>query len=244
MIDGHSTTTQEKILLILDFDNTTINGFSDEKVLNLINNEGLIKEILSEGKDSWATVMQKGFQQIKQDNKTIHHVKDIIENLDYNENFNEVFEYLKQNQNHFETIFISGANTLYLKWFIEKNRLDSVIKNCFALNAIEDDELMIRISDCHKHDCSECNISQCKQKIAREFTQEKQYRNIVFIGDGHNDFCLGKFLMESDYLFPRIDFPLHKLANDPVKKLELSCKVLSWKNGLNIVNYLKKLLTK
>ena len=218
---------QDKTLVILDFDNTIINGFSDEKVLNLLKNDELVKKILGEGKESWADIMQKGFQMIKDDNKTIHHVKEIIEKLELNDNFSEFFEYLKFHQNLYETIIISGANTLYLKWFIEKNRLDSVVKTYFALNAYEDAEKLIRITDCHKHNCPDCNISQCKQKLAQEYTETKKYKNIVFIGDGHNDFCLGKFLKVDDYLFPRIEFPLHKLINNPDKRSEICCNIFS-----------------
>ena len=239
MLEGHSK-IQNKILVILDFDNTIVKGFSDEKVLDLVNNEELVKEILGEGKQSWAESMQKGFLQIKENKKTISHVREIIENLEFNEKFLDFFEYLKIHKDLYETIIISGTNTLFIRWFLEKNRLGSVIKNFFALDAIEDDEKMIRITDSHKHNCSECNISQCKQILARDYTQRKQFKKIVFIGDGHNDFCLGKFLKEDDYLLPRVDFALHKLVNDPVKRFEISCKVLPWKNGLDIINYIKK----
>ena len=77
--------------------------------------------------------------------------------------------------------------------------------------------------------------------MGKEYTAGKQFKNIVFIGDGLNDFCLGKLLKVGDYLFPRFEFPLHKLVNDPVKKLEISCKVLTWINGMDIINYLKNL---
>ena len=80
-----------------------------------------------------------------------------------------------------------------------------------------------------------------EQKLAQEYTETKKYKNIVFIGDGHNDFCLGKFLKVDDYLFPRIEFPLHKLINNPDKRSEICCNIFSWRNGLDIINYFKKM---
>ena len=233
---------KNKVLLLLDFDNTIVKGFSDEKVLALINNEELIREILGEGKASWAEVMQRGFVQMKKENRTISQIKEIIENLEFNDNFYELLEYIKKNSELYEAVIMSGANTLFLKWFIEKNRLDSVFKNYFALNAEVDDEKLIKIDNCHQHSCPDCNISQCKQKLVSDFLIGKEYRNVIFVGDGHNDFCAGKYLGEENYLFPRIDFPLHKLVNDSNMKKKIKCKVLSWINGLNIISFLKNII--
>lgn len=228
-----------KNLIILDFDNTIVKGYSDEKVLRIINNEELISDILSEKRDSWAAVMQKGFHQMKSERVDISRVKQVIESLELNDHFDELFKYLSTVSESCDVVIVSGANTLYLKWFIEKHSLSNIIKDYFSLNAEIDEHNFINITDCHSHNCPECNVSQCKQKVIRDYLSDKQYNKKFFVGDGHNDFCAGRCLGQEDIILPRIGFSLHKMVNDPDRAEELKCKVSSWKNGLQVINCLK-----
>ena len=79
----------------------------------------------------------------------------------------------------------------------------------------------------------------CKKKILSEFLQGKEYESIYYVGDGLNDFCPTTFLKKKDVVFPREKFPLSEKIIEHVKNHEYEPKVCFWKNGLNILQYIK-----
>jgi len=83
-----------------------------------------------------------------------------------------------------------------------------------------------------------------QEKILEEFLMKKKYsyNNIVYVGDGHNDFCPGTILTPKDYIFPRFGFKLHNMTMDLKYRNLLKCNIVSWKNGQNIITWLMKIL--
>ena len=43
--------------------------------------------------------------------------------MEFNQGIPELFDLLKFNKKYFETLIIFGANTLFLKWVLEKNNV-------------------------------------------------------------------------------------------------------------------------
>jgi pyridoxal phosphate phosphatase PHOSPHO2 len=241
----------KKILFVFDFDHTIVERNSDHEILPLLSENS--RKILSpkyEISDNWANYMQEVYKMMKADKIEINQIKEIVENLEFNKGYKELFDLLRKNKNKIDTLIISGANTLFLQWALEKNNLTDLFPVYYSNWANPDEELVIKIHPHHTHDCEECDKSQCKKiiiknhfkKIALNENDFDIYKNILYAGDGNNDYCAGTILREQDILFPRANFPLAKKLFIKGQIKNLKCQVHLWEDAYKIIEELNKLL--
>ena len=83
--------------------------------------------------------------------------------------------------------------------------------------------------------CNNEPINHCKTLNLKEFLQENHgYDQIIYFGDGENDYCPAEFLSSNDKIFPRRDFPLEKVLNQkPVQ-----AQVFAWSDGYDILKFI------
>ena len=239
---------EKKILFVFDFDHTILKENSDIIILKLLSDLALnkLKEKQHES-ENWAYHMQNVYKSMKEENIQLKHIEDVVSNMEFNPGFTELFDFMKNNQKYFETLIISGANTLFLKWVLGKNNLTELFPVSYSNIAVPNDDDLINIRPYHSHNCDSCDKSQCKRIILKEFLQMKKeinvlYTNLIFVGDGLNDYCPATFFKEEDILFPRVDFPLHKKLYKNGFLEKLKCQVHVWKDGYKIIEVVKKLI--
>jgi 2,3-diketo-5-methylthio-1-phosphopentane phosphatase len=238
----------KKILVIFDLDNTILCETTDYKVFSLLNEEKL-KEAHSPY-NNWAHHMQKIYLSMKKDSITIEEIKKIVQSIPLTEGFSEIFEFISQNKNKFETLIVSGANTLYIQWIIDCHKLHNIIDGFYSNFAEPHDDLLIKIVPNHSHDCKICEVdqAQCKKKVLNEYFKNKnidylkEYSNILYVGDGENDYCPSTLLEPDNYLFPRQDYALHNMLVEENIERKLKCNIHPWINGLSVLEVIKKLL--
>jgi 2,3-diketo-5-methylthio-1-phosphopentane phosphatase len=239
---------EKKFLFIFDMDHTILSENTDVSILKLLSDEAKKElKLKNELSSNWADFMQEVYLKMKEENIKIEQIKEIVENIQLNKGFLELFEFLKLHKKYFEPIIISGANTLFLKWILEKNKLTDVFQLYFSNPAHPCDEHIIKIKQYHKHDCDTCDESQCKRIIVEEFLHSKKvnnvtYSNLIFVGDGSNDYCPSTIFNEQDILFPRLEFPLYRKLYNKGFINKLKCNVRTWKDGFVIMDKVKKLL--
>lgn len=92
--------------------------------------------------------------------------------------------------------------------------------------------------------CDFCFPSGCKYRVFKNYFSDdkiEQYSNVVFVCDGHNDFCVAKNFSENNYLFIRKNFTLDKMLNSEKYKNIVKCKnIFKWENGDELIEYFKK----
>lgn len=228
-----------KQLLVYDFDNTIVDGFSDFHAVNLIKDKFRKAEILAKyGKSSWLEVMQEVFLELKRQNIDATLVKNAVSNCKINEGFMDLFEYVNNNQNYYDSMIVSGANSLFINWIMERYKQQIAL---FALPSNIEEDSFIKVDKMHEHNCNLCSFEQCKKKVISEYLENSKntYRNIIFIGDGHNDYCPAVWLKETDYILPREKYVLHKMILDNPSKI--ISKVNPWKAGHDILRFLQKI---
>lgn len=235
--------TNSKILLIFDLDNTILQNTTDYEVLKLIPSVEVDESYIN-----WAKYMQKIYLKMKENQVNLEQIKKVIESIPLNEGFTEIFEFVRSNKEKFETLIVSGANTLYIKWVIEFHKFYDIFDGYFSNIAEPDEELLIKILPNHDHDCQCCthDSSQCKKKVLEEYfslkkkkNAEKIYSSIIFVGDGINDFCPSTVLGNNDLLFPREDFELHQMVSCDNHKGKVKCRIHPWKTGEKILEVIK-----
>lgn len=246
---------QKKMLLIFDMDNTILKETTDYEVIKLLSKSSL--DTVTEPWQNWAKYMQQVYKKMKEESISLDKVRDSVVKIELNEGFFEIFEMIRTNRDKFETLIISGANTLYIKWVLEHYKIEDLFDKCFSNIAEPDEECLIRISPNHVHECPVClhDLSQCKKKVIEDYLLSKQinpktvsdhYTRIIYVGDGENDYCPSTLLTSNDLLFPREDYALFKMVCEKVpgeNLRKLNCVIHSWKNGTSIVEILKKLLS-
>jgi 2,3-diketo-5-methylthio-1-phosphopentane phosphatase len=246
---------KKKMLMIFDLDHTILSQNSDTEILHLLSEKSKqeIKQIMRQS-DNWALTMQEVYNRLKKEQVSIEKIKDVIQNIPFNPGFSEIFEFLKNNQDKFDTLIVSGANTLFIKWILEKHKLEELFPKYYSMLAEPNEDLLIKITQNHVHDCESCDKSQCKNLLLKCHFQEMNpeefrehlgsyhYSKVMFAGDGDNDLCAGKILKEEDILFPRKDFALHKLLKKHGNNCNLTCKIIIWETGLQILEVISKLM--
>jgi 2,3-diketo-5-methylthio-1-phosphopentane phosphatase len=230
-----------KNLVIFDLDHTILADNSDTCVMQLLSDEAR-NEVESYKVGNWAKQMQFAFDLMKKENVEVWQVKDIVESIKFNEGFSELFDLLKSNKDSFDCMIVSGANTLFIKWLLDKHDLHGLFPVYYSNNAQPDEECVVRIHQHHEHDCETCDKSQCKRIILDNHLKNcnSTYENLFYLGDGGNDYCPSLLFKESDYLFPRHGFPLHKKLYERKFIENLKCKVLSWNDAHAIIEVLKQ----
>jgi pyridoxal phosphate phosphatase PHOSPHO2 len=240
----------KNVLFVFDFDDTILMSNTDYEILSLLSQESRnILEPLSKNITNWAHFMQEVYLRMKEDKVELEQVKKIVEGLPLNQGFMELFQFIRQNKNQIDCLIISGANTLFLEWVLDKQGIKDLFSTYYTNWAQPCEQSLIRILPHHEHDCKNCDGSQCKRQILAKHLKDREsqgevydYKHILYAGDGQNDFCPATEFNESDILFPRLNFPLEKMLLTKGEKRNLKCKIHVWENGFDIQKILKEIL--
>jgi pyridoxal phosphate phosphatase PHOSPHO2 len=244
----NSLAIKKKIFVVLDLDFTILSKNSDYVFLDLLK-PSCFDYIEEKRKKStnWANHMQEVYINLKQCEVPLNEIKERVENIPFNAGFTEFFQFLKEKKENFDTLIISGANTLFLKWILEKNNLVDLFPNFYSNVAFPDESKLINIKPAHVHDCNNCDLSQCKRILFSGHLKDnnldmKSYSNIIYAGDGENDYCLSTKLRKEDILFPRNGFPLYHKLFTKGEAQKLDCKICVWDDGFKILEEVQKLI--
>jgi len=192
--------------------------------------------------ENWVDSFNRLYSLLKEKNKNFNDVKEAIEHIEINEGFLELLNYLHSNKEKFDVIAISSGYYNQIEYLLKFNKIfdkfDSIlcIKSELLLNG-----LVKAFYKEKKHNCNLCNACQCKTVEFHEYLKKKgenYYEKVVFICDGLSDFCLARNLSENDVVMPRKNFSFYNKYKKQDEKLK--CKVESWENGNDIINFIKK----
>ncbi len=241
--------TNKKILIAFDLDYTILSTNTCMKPIKSHLNEVELTEFKNQLKAITNYIDQQRliFQKLKEKLADIEKVKQAVQTVTLNKGFEKLFDFIKINRSIFTTIVITGSNSLFLDWALEKYDISELFESKLVHKSEVDEEEFIKIEQMHTHDCQICNVSQCKGQLLREYIEQNtnadKFYSIIYVGDGDNDFCPAKALAKSDYLFPREDWGLHKKLKE-LKPGELQCEnVILWRDGEIITETLKSLIS-
>uniref|UniRef100_A0A1B6CBM4 Pyridoxal phosphate phosphatase PHOSPHO2 n=1 Tax=Clastoptera arizonana TaxID=38151 RepID=A0A1B6CBM4_9HEMI len=234
----------KKLLVALDFDHTIVQENSDLvacKMASKIPPE--IKALYTS--NGWTKYMGEVFKILHQENVKKHDILSAMHNLTAVSGMDRLLEWL--NKPDCEVIIISDSNSIFIEEWLKHKVLSNYVTEVFTNPAYFNDDDLLNIDMYHKQDwCKLSNENLCKGQILEDYISKKKNDNISFekiayVGDGENDFCPSLRLGVNDFLFPRIDFRLHKKINE-AHKSEVKAAVHPWKDGLDILHTLKTFL--
>jgi len=157
--------TNNKFLIIFDFDDTLIDQTTFTNLFKKYYSPQQIKDLFSKIKNniSWIELYRDCIKELKRQNLNINDIKKEIEQIKLIEGYQEVFNTIRNNMDKFICVIISGGNQLMIKWLTDLYNISDLIYKVFAVNSFEDEDHIIKFKDINKHNCDNCNITQCKK---------------------------------------------------------------------------------
>ena len=147
-----------------------------------------------------------------------------------------------------EAIIISDANSVFIDHILHVHGLKDKINKVFTNPAKFNDEGCLKIEMYHVQDsCSLSTVNLCKGQILETYIEERKrqnvhFSNVVFIGDGQNDFCPSMRLSPKDFVFPREGYSLVKYIEKMKDQqgLHIKASIHTWSSGLDILKVLSE----
>lgn len=246
-----------KSLAVFDFDHTIIDGNSDVEITKLLNKKPIPKEVKELHKsDGWTVFMQAIFELLHRQGINEESIKMLISSLPAVPGMPELIKVLTQNFNT-DVIIISDSNSYFINCWIEANDLKSNIFKVFT-NPAHFEKDLLKIKMYHLQDyCKLSTKNLCKGQIMEDFIEEQAkqgclYDQVLYFGDGTNDFCPILRLKKIDLACVRKNFKCADLVkkavdglykDDDDKSRIVVANVFFWTNGFEIIQYIQQLWT-
>ena len=230
--------------MIFDFDQTIIDDDSTSFIIKLLENSDFHENDLYKKhiNTKWVEYVQDLLNRINNQKINITKIQNIFNKIKVTNGFLNLFNHLKENENIFESIILSNSNNLFINWWATNRNIP--IKQIIANKAEAVSNTLIKIWNDQKSTCKYCP-DLCKKMCLEEYVKDKQYKKLIYVGDGENDFCPAQVLDKGDYLFIRNKFPLHqmlsKTMSSNVTHKDLKANIKVWECGNEILQELKNI---
>ena len=143
-----------------------------------------------------------------------------------------------------DIVIISGALDEFVKIFLDANGILEYVTDVLSTPATITDEGKIVIKNYPENWIGPCPVTGrklCKENVLKDYIHRKnnQYDELVYVGDGSNDFCAAQTLGIKDTICPRQGYTLEKM----LKKEEecISAQITPWNDGLDLIEKLSLL---
>ena len=235
---------KSKILVAFDFDNTIIDDNSDLYIKKLAPDGVIPPEIMSQySSKGWTIFMGTIFAYLHENGRTQNDIEQCLKEIKFTNGMKDLLHYLQDDM--FEVVIISDANSHFIKCIMEAAHLDHVIKETFTNPAHFNENGCLLIEYYHTQDwCDRSTVNLCKGHILDSYIEKRakesiQFKTVAYVGDGTNDLCPSLRLRAQDVVYPRIGFSLYKKINSLDPDTALLAKVSPWETGFDILESLK-----
>ncbi|KAG7266374.1 hypothetical protein CRUP_025029 [Coryphaenoides rupestris] len=212
----------KRFLIFFDFDETIVDETSDDMVVQAAPGQvlpGWLKDTYQPGQ--YNQYMQRVLAYLAEQGVTESQIRAVMEKLPATPGMLTLLQFLRTRPPHdFEVVMLSDANTFFVEAWLRRAGARPLFHRIFTnpANFNKDGRLVLR--PFHSHDCPRCPENMCKRAVLREYVvrraQERgrPYERVFYVGDGANDFCPATALGPRDVVFPRRDFPMHRLITE------------------------------
>ncbi|XP_050302648.1 pyridoxal phosphate phosphatase PHOSPHO2-like [Anthonomus grandis grandis] len=245
-----------KNLAVFDFDHTIIDDNSDTAIMKLVNKSKYPPELKELHKsEGWTCFMQGVFDVLHENNITEADIAMLIKKLPEVEGIKSLITELHDNMDY-DVIVISDSNTFFIDMWLKANQLSGKVLKVFSNPAEFDENGRLSIKMYHNQDsCILSTRNLCKGMILDDFIEQQNqrgifYKKVVYIGDGHNDFCPILRLNEKGVACCREKYKCvdlvrrvrngKKISESDQTEYVVKADVCVWQNGQNILDFLRK----
>jgi pyridoxal phosphate phosphatase PHOSPHO2 len=144
-----------------------------------------------------------------------------------------------------EIIIISDANTFYISSITKAKGIDHFISNTITNPGLIDSvgRLSIARHSTESHNCpNKCALNLCKGKELLEYMAKfGPYDQIIYAGDGQNDFCPSTKLQKTDIVLPRSGKRFSSMLEKEKYSSKISAKVIGWASADDLLEVVRQI---
>ncbi|CDH60398.1 acid phosphatase [Lichtheimia corymbifera JMRC:FSU:9682] len=230
-------------LAVFDFDWSLIEADSDAAVLT-----GLSSEQWQRAKTmtntQWTDLMDQSLCELQDQGYTLDKIEKVLRNVQLVPSAMDLLKALKAK--NARVLVLSDANTHFIDIILKEHGVRDLVSDIITNPAYIDDQGRLRIkrrilATDPQHNCpNPCGVNICKgQELDNYIATHGPFRNIMYVGDGKNDYCPALRLKASDQYFVRSGKRLaDMLATDVDAAAKLLVPITYWENHEIIVQSL------
>lgn len=238
-----------KKLAAFDFDLTIVDENTDTEIVDLLPPEMVDDEVKKLYKlYGWTAYMQEIFKIVHSINIRERVIKNKIDEIPEVNGISDLLKFLKEN--NYDVIIISDSNSYFINSWLCYHKLNENVDAVFTNSAYFLDNGLLKIEPFeHQTECKLSASNMCKGNILDKFVQAQcsnniNYSQIIYVGDGSNDFCPMLRLKEKDIAFPRAGFSCIRKIRKQKKarkysKNNVKASVVPWKDANDILNKIR-----
>lgn len=243
-------------LAVFDFDNTII----DLNVYYLI--DDLLKQNIPDNlneiqdKYGWIERMNSLFESNSLNEEKI---KNILNKILIDEKMKKFLKILYDNG--YETIIISDNNSYFINYILEHNDVREYVKEIYTNDGYFSENGSLKLIGLNevifgKNYRFDCNIglNKCEQNICKRLVLKHHFEitskerntsshpdNLIYVGDGVNDYCPALILTETDLFCVRKGYALENILNKNENSVKNNIKTSPayWHDGEDLIEFVK-----
>ncbi|KAM0933583.1 putative inorganic diphosphatase [Dioscorea sansibarensis] len=204
-------------VLVFDFDKTIIDCDSDNWVIDHLGATKFFDHLLLSL--PWNTAMDRVMEELHRQGWSVEDIAKVLRTAPLHPSTISAIK--TAYALGCELRIVSDANRFFIETILEHNGLLNYFSEINTNPGFVDDEGRLRILPYHEftsnsfsHGCPLCPPNMCKGLIIERIKAEmleKGKKRIIYLGDGKGDFCPSLKLSESDFVMPRLNYPVWEL---------------------------------
>ncbi|KAJ3607879.1 hypothetical protein NHX12_024930 [Muraenolepis orangiensis] len=251
-----ASANSKRFLILFDFDETIIAENSDDAVVRAAPGQRLPDRLTAAYREGhYNEHMQRVLAYLAEQGVAEDAIRTALEKIPPTPGLTALFNFLRAHQQDYEAVVVSDANTYFIETWLRRFGARPLFRQVFTNPAGFDAAGRLVLRPFHAHGCARCPANMCKQVILRDYLARRReergglaFRRVLYVGDGANDVCPSLALGPGDVVFPRRDFPMHRLleaaagAGGAVSGGPLKAQVVPWSSGEDVVACLQTLV--
>ncbi|KAF7727910.1 hypothetical protein EC973_006909 [Apophysomyces ossiformis] len=228
--------TIKKNLAVFDFDWSLIEEDSDQWTIRQLSQEQW-EECLTLQDMQFTDRMDMAIRQLQDRGFTKAEFETVLSKIPFTPAMINTLKTLREHETRI--IIVSDANIFYIETILQAYGVRDLISDIITNPVYTDGQGRWRIqrlvpATAPQHNCpNQCAVNICKgQELDRYIALHGPFQQIMYVGDGKNDFCPATRLRPSDRLFARSGKTLAaKLQKEPESASKVVARVTFWETS-------------
>ncbi|KAG0252111.1 hypothetical protein DFQ27_008257 [Actinomortierella ambigua] len=236
-------TTSFKRLAVFDFDWTLVEADSDHWVMQELSPSLRDIQMVEEGVVQWTDLQDKLLGMLHEKGFRRSQLEATLQNIPFTTEMIEALEQLKSQGTYI--CILSDANTVYIDIILKAYGISHLIDRVITNPAYYDETERLHVQRHHgldlpPHGCpNPCAANLCKGQELDALMAVEDYDQVIYGGDGTNDFCAALHLRPQDTVLARSGLGLEKQIKSSAGRLKANVKY--WQSTKDVLRFVREL---
>ncbi|KAG0243143.1 hypothetical protein BGW41_002783 [Actinomortierella wolfii] len=237
------SSTTPKRLAVFDFDWTLIEADSDHWVMQALNPALRDAQIAEEEVVQWTDLQQKLLGELHEMGFRRSHLEAALRSIPFTPEMIETLKFLKSQGT--DICILSDANTVYIDVILKAYGIDHLIDQVLTNPAYYDETERLNVQrrrgrDMPHHGCpNPCAANLCKGQELDALMAVQEYDQVIYGGDGTNDYCAALHLRPQDVVLARSGLNLERHIKS--NRGQVKANVKYWQSSKDVLKYVHEI---